>query len=70
MRSKDSDTDNAIQEALRKELALDVTVLTVAHRIQTVMDADKIVCLAVCLLVYFYSWFSRWCSMKGGLYES
>ena len=32
-----------IQKSLREELAKDVTVLTVAHRLQSIMDADKIV---------------------------
>ena len=32
-----------IQKSLREELGKDVTVLTVAHRLQSVMDADKIV---------------------------
>ncbi len=34
-----------IQESLRREVAKDVTLLTVAHRLQTIMDADKIVSL-------------------------
>lgn len=32
-----------IQHSLKKDLAKDVTLLIVAHRLQTVMDADKIV---------------------------
>lgn len=32
-----------IQTSLRNELGPDVTLITVAHRLQTVMDADKIV---------------------------
>lgn len=32
-----------IQESLRNELKKDVTIITVAHRLQTIMDADKIV---------------------------
>jgi ABC-type multidrug transport system fused ATPase/permease subunit len=43
----DHKTDAIIQSSLRHELGTDVTVLTVAHRLQTIMDADKIV--------------SRWC---------
>jgi ABC-type multidrug transport system fused ATPase/permease subunit len=39
----DYETDAAIQSSLRTELPKDVTVLTVAHRLQTVMDSDKIV---------------------------
>lgn len=36
-------TDSVIQESLRKELDKGVTLLTIAHRLQTIMDADKIV---------------------------
>lgn len=32
-----------IQESLRHELGGDVTLITVAHRLQTIMDSDKIV---------------------------
>jgi hypothetical protein len=32
-----------IQGSLRKELPKDVTVLTVAHRLRTIMDSDRIV---------------------------
>ena len=39
----DYETDTVIQRTLRNELAKDVTLLIVAHRLQTVMDADKIV---------------------------
>lgn len=41
--STDHKTDAIIQASLRNELGSDVTVLTVAHRLQTIMDADKIV---------------------------
>lgn len=36
-------TDTVIQKALREDLGKDVTLLTIAHRLQTVMDADRIV---------------------------
>lgn len=39
----DYKTDTVIQTTLRNELPSDVTVITVAHRLQTIMDADKIV---------------------------
>ena len=39
----DDETDGIIQGSLRNELGKDVTLLTVAHRLRTVMDADKIV---------------------------
>ena len=41
--SIDYTTDMIIQQSLRNELGSDVTVLTVAHRLQSIMDADKIV---------------------------
>lgn len=39
----DYKTDAVIQSSLRHELKGDVTLITVAHRLQTIMDADKIV---------------------------
>ncbi|KII86381.1 hypothetical protein PLICRDRAFT_56093 [Plicaturopsis crispa FD-325 SS-3] len=42
---EDHETDSVIQSTLRHALAKDVTVLTVAHRLQTIMDADKIMVL-------------------------
>jgi ABC-type multidrug transport system fused ATPase/permease subunit len=41
--SSDYETDAIIQKSLREKLGNDVTVITIAHRLQTVMDADKIV---------------------------
>ena len=41
--SLDYKTDAVIQSTLRSQLGSDVTVITVAHRLQTIMDADKIV---------------------------
>ncbi|OSX60066.1 hypothetical protein POSPLADRAFT_1089401, partial [Postia placenta MAD-698-R-SB12] len=41
----DYEMDTLIQSSLRNELSKDVTVLTIAHRLQTVMDADKIMVL-------------------------
>ncbi|KAI0325198.1 P-loop containing nucleoside triphosphate hydrolase protein [Cubamyces sp. BRFM 1775] len=39
------ETDTIIQTSLRTELGKDVTLLTVAHRLQTIMDSDKIMVL-------------------------
>ena len=36
-------TDSIIQRSLRTELGRDVTLITVAHRLQTIMDSDRIV---------------------------
>ncbi|KDR83065.1 hypothetical protein GALMADRAFT_238871 [Galerina marginata CBS 339.88] len=41
----DYKTDAVIQTTLRSQLPADVTVITVAHRLQTIMDADKIMVL-------------------------
>ena len=41
----DYETDTIIQTSLRNELDKDVTLLTVAHRLQTIMDSDKIMVL-------------------------
>ena len=39
----DYETDEIIQASLRRLVAKDVSVLTIAHRLRTVMDSDKIV---------------------------
>ncbi|KAF9525551.1 multidrug resistance-associated ABC transporter [Crepidotus variabilis] len=41
----DHKTDTIIQSTLRNEMSADTTVLTIAHRLQTIMDADKIMVL-------------------------
>jgi ABC-type multidrug transport system fused ATPase/permease subunit len=40
----DYKTDSIIQATLRRQMSPDVTIIAVAHRLQTIMDADKIVC--------------------------
>jgi ABC-type transport system involved in cytochrome bd biosynthesis fused ATPase/permease subunit len=42
-RVADYKTDTIIQTSLRNELKGDVTLITVAHRLQTIIDADKVV---------------------------
>ncbi|KAL7284501.1 hypothetical protein ACG7TL_001792 [Trametes sanguinea] len=49
----DYETDSIIQASLRTELGKDVTLLTVAHRLQTIMDSDKIMVLDAGQIVEF-----------------
>ncbi|KAE9400658.1 P-loop containing nucleoside triphosphate hydrolase protein [Gymnopus androsaceus JB14] len=51
----DYKTDIVIQSSLRHELKSDVTLITVAHRLQTIMDADKIMVLDAGRIVEFDS---------------
>ncbi|KAI0758152.1 P-loop containing nucleoside triphosphate hydrolase protein [Fomes fomentarius] len=41
----DFETDAVIQRSLREAVGKDVTVLTIAHRLQTIVDADKVLVL-------------------------
>ncbi|KAJ7704723.1 hypothetical protein B0H14DRAFT_3903574 [Mycena olivaceomarginata] len=51
----DYKTDSIIQNSLRQELRGDVSLITVAHRLQTIMDADKIMVLDAGRIVEFDS---------------
>lgn len=51
----DYKTDAVIQTMLRSQLGSDITVITVAHRLQTIMDADKIMVLDSGKIVEFDS---------------
>ncbi|KAH9480844.1 ATP-binding cassette transporter abc4 [Psilocybe cubensis] len=66
---EDHKTDSIIQSSLRNELSSDVTVLTVAHRLQTIMDADKIMVLDSGRIVEFDSP-QTLLKMKGGYFKS
>lgn len=50
----DHETDALIQDSIRTQLK-DVTLITVAHRLQTIMDADKILVLDAGKVVEFDS---------------
>ena len=49
----DYKTDAIIQATLRHQMSSDVTIITVAHRLQTIMDADKIVCSIYLFVLLF-----------------
>ncbi|KAJ6521925.1 P-loop containing nucleoside triphosphate hydrolase protein [Mycena vulgaris] len=51
----DYKTDSVIQSSLRTELSSDTTVITVAHRLHTIMDNDKIMVLDAERIVEFDS---------------
>jgi len=53
--SIDYKTDSVIQSSLRTELSKDTTVITIAHRLQTIMDADVIMVLDAGRVVEFDS---------------
>ncbi|KAF8171621.1 P-loop containing nucleoside triphosphate hydrolase protein [Mycena galopus ATCC 62051] len=52
---EDYATDSIIQTSLRQELRGDVSLITVAHRLQTILDADKIMVLDAGRIVEFAS---------------
>ncbi|KAH9972688.1 hypothetical protein BJV74DRAFT_879749 [Russula compacta] len=50
---EDYKTDTIIQTSLRNELRGDVTLITIAHRLQTIIDADKVMVLDAGRVVEF-----------------
>ena len=70
----DYETDAVIQSSLRNELGSNVTVITVAHRLQTIMDSDKIVSayiyISLCFSIFLiqghliYRWFLMLASLS------
>ncbi|KAJ3824262.1 P-loop containing nucleoside triphosphate hydrolase protein [Lentinula raphanica] len=66
---EDHRTDAIIQETLRHELGNDVTLITVAHRLATVMDYDKIMVLDDGKIVEFDSP-KKLVEKEGGMFRS
>ena len=56
----DYETDAAIQKTLRTEFGKDTTFITIAHRLQTIMDYDKIVCTSYMLYDHMLITRRRW----------
>ncbi|KAF6747842.1 multidrug resistance-associated ABC transporter [Ephemerocybe angulata] len=52
---EDHETDVIIQNTLRRELGADVSVLTIAHRLQTIMDVERVMVLDAGRIVEFAS---------------
>ncbi len=58
--SVDSATDNIIQRTIRAEFNT-CTVLTVAHRIPTVVDSDRVLVLSEGTMTGYHPWIHPWC---------
>ncbi|PPQ64837.1 hypothetical protein CVT24_008202 [Panaeolus cyanescens] len=65
----DHKTDTIIQTTLRTRLGSDVSVLTVAHRLQTIMDSDKIMVLDAGKIVEYDSP-SKLLRKEGGIFKA
>ncbi|KAF9462732.1 P-loop containing nucleoside triphosphate hydrolase protein [Collybia nuda] len=65
----DYKTDEVIQRSLRNELKKDVTIVTVAHRLKTIMDSDKIMVLDAGRIVEF-DHPSQLLKKEGGFFRS
>ncbi|EIN07978.1 P-loop containing nucleoside triphosphate hydrolase protein [Punctularia strigosozonata HHB-11173 SS5] len=65
----DYETDAAIQESIRNTLKGDVTLITIAHRLRTIMDYDKIMVLDAGRLIEFGSPKQLLAEKKGLFYD-
>ncbi|KAJ3890747.1 P-loop containing nucleoside triphosphate hydrolase protein [Lentinula edodes] len=65
---EDHETDSKIQDTLRHELGNDVTLITVAHRLGTVMDYDRIMVLDEGRIIEFDSP-KRLLEKEGGVFR-
>ncbi|EIN07973.1 P-loop containing nucleoside triphosphate hydrolase protein [Punctularia strigosozonata HHB-11173 SS5] len=65
----DYETDAAIQESIRTTLSSDITIITIAHRLQTIMDSDKIMVLDSGRLAEFGSPKELLAQKRGLFYE-
>jgi ABC-type multidrug transport system fused ATPase/permease subunit len=67
----DYETDAVIQASLRTELKRDVTVICVAHRLQSVIDSDKIVSrCGLCCYGSPSDVLLRWCWTQASLWST
>ena len=64
----DLETDSVIQKTIRESF-VDVTILTIAHRINTVVDYDKVLVLDQGMVVEFDSPKNLLCNPHSKFYE-
>ena len=66
--SVDVETDALVQETLRSSLFANRTIVTIAHRINTIMDSDRVLVLDKGMVVE-YDTPSKLMEKKGMFYE-